>query len=208
MALMGFWIFLALGWRGYLIPIGFFTLASLFTHLGYERKRNRQVAQQRGGTRGPREVLANGLVPLLFTLPMVWLDSKLFTLGYIGAWATALCDTSSTELGNLWGRRSYLIKGFHRVSPGTAGAVSLEGTTAGFVAGSSLISLAYALRLVNLRLVLPLCFAALLGSMMESYLAEIIPPSIKVKHELLNLLNTSLGGGFALLGGILWLTPE
>lgn len=207
MGVMGFWIYLALGWKGYLIPVIFFALGSLFTHLGYEKKRNRQVAQKRGGVRGVREVMANGLVPLALTFPIILLDSRLFTLGYVGAWATALCDTSSTELGGLWGRRNLLIKNLRRVTPGTEGAISLEGTVAGFVVSSFLISAACGMKLVRLKMVLPLCLAALLGSLGESYLAEIMPPNFRIKHELLNLFNSSVGGGLALLWGILMANP-
>ncbi len=207
MGLMGSWIYLALGWRGYLIPFIFFALGSFFTHLGYEKKRSRQVAKRRGGMRGAREVLANGLVPFILTFPIIFVDSRLFMLGYIGAWATALCDTSSTELGGLWGRRNLLIKNLRRVNPGTEGAISLAGTVAGFVAASSLVLLAYCLRLVGSDVVLPLCFAALLGSLLESFLAEVISPNFRGKHELLNLFNTSIGSGLALLWGILMVKP-
>lgn len=208
MGLMGFWIYIALGWRGYIIPIIFFVMGSLFTRLGYEEKRKRLLAQKGEGTRGIREVLANGAVPLILTVPIILVDSRLFTIGYVAAWATALCDTSSTELGGLWGKRSYLIKNLQRVPAGTEGAVSIEGTAAGFLTALILAAAACGLKLVSLKMVLPLGIAALFGSLFESYLAEIIPPTRRIKHEILNIANTSIGSGLALFWGVLLADPK
>ena len=43
-------------------------------------------------------------------------------------------DTASSEIGKAYGRRTFLITTLRPVPPGTEGAVSLEGTTAGAVA--------------------------------------------------------------------------
>jgi len=204
MGLMGFWIYLALGWRCYLVPITFFALGSLFTRLGYAQKKIRRVAEKTGGLRGAREVLANGLVPLVLTLPIMLANAELFMLGYVAAWATALCDTSSTELGGLWGKRTFLVKNLQAVAPGTAGAISLEGTAAGFAAALLLVLAALALGLVTLAAVLPLGLAALAGGLAESLLHEVIRPRHRLRHEALNFANTFIGGGLALAWG--WLT--
>lgn len=201
MWLMGFWIYLSLGWKGFLIPVVFFALASCFTKMGYERKCAKPVAERRGGQRGVKEVLANGIVPLVLTVPIVLTDSNLFRLGYVGAWATALCDTSSTELGVLWGRKTFLIKSRALVPPGASGAISLEGTAAGLAAALLLVLVSCAIGLVPVSMVLPIGFAALLGTLAESWLGEVIPPGQKMKHEILNVSNTAIGGGLALLWG-------
>jgi uncharacterized protein (TIGR00297 family) len=220
MGLMGSWIYVALGWRGYLVPVVFFALGSFFTKLGYEKKRSRHAAQKSEGVRGIREVLANGLVPLAFTIPIglahakllahpgLPVASRLFLLGYVAAWATALCDTSSTELGGLWGKRCFLLRNLQAVPPGTEGAVSIEGTVAGFLAAVALVSIAYVMGLVSVRMVLPSSAAALVGSLLESYLAESMSSAHRIRHELLNVFNTSVGSGLALLWAVLFATPR
>jgi len=59
----------------------------------------------------------------------------------ITALATAACDTTGSEIGQLFGRRAFLATTFTRVEPGTEGALSIEGTLAGIVA-AALVALA------------------------------------------------------------------
>lgn len=199
MGVIGFWIYYALGWRGYLVPIVFFSLGSLFTRIGYERKERRGAAEKRGGTRGVREVLANGLVPLVLTVPILVVDARLFTVGFVGAWATALCDTSGTEMGVLWGARCILVRNLRSVPPGTPGAVSLAGTAAGFAAALVLALIAAGLGLVPVYLAIPIAAAAVVASLLESLLAGVVSPALAYRHEITNIFNTAAGGALAML---------
>lgn len=207
MSCMGVVIFSLLGWRGYLIPIIFFALGSLFTHLGYSRKRALGVAQKNEGKRGAREVLANGSIPTVIALltPMNS-DVKPFFLGFVAAWATALCDTSSTELGSVFGRRAFLIKNLKSVAPGTRGAISIEGTVAGFAAALILVFLASTLGLVDTRAVIPLGIAALVGNLAESLMWEYNSSPRAIVHDALNFANTLIGGGLGLAWGFVTIT--
>jgi uncharacterized protein (TIGR00297 family) len=204
MGCMGFWIYYTLGWRGYLVPIIFFILGSLFTRVGYERKRKRRIAEKAGGTRGVREVLANGIVPLAFTVPILTVDARLFTIGFVGAWATALCDTAATELGGMWGRRCILVRNLRAVPPGTPGAVSIEGPASGFGAALLLVLAASGLGLAPVSLVIPIAAGALVASLLESLLAGLVPRGYAFKHEALNIFNTAVGGVLAVVIGM-WL---
>jgi len=202
MGVMGFWIYLVLDWRGYLVPIAFFVLGSLFTCIGYERKKERGAAEKGGGMRGVREVLANGLVPLVITVPILTVDARLFTIGYVGAWATALCDTSATELGGVWGRRCIHLRSLRTAAPGIPGAISLAGTAGGFAAAILLVLIAAGLGLVRMPLVAPIAAAALAASLLESLLAGLVPPAFGYRHESLNLFNTAIGGALAVMIGL------
>lgn len=203
MGCMGLWIYYTLDWRRYLVPIIFFVLGSIFTRVGYERKRKRRVAEKAGGTRGVREVLANGVVPLVFTIPILTVDARLFTIGFVGAWATALCDTTATEMGGLWGRRCILVRNLRTAPPGTPGAVSIEGTASGFGAAILLALAASGLGLMPLSLVFPIAAGALVASLLESLLAGLVPPGYAFKHEVLNVFNTAAGGVIAVITGTL-----
>jgi len=66
----------------------------------------------------------------------------LFALALVAAFATAAADTVSSEIGQAFGRTAYLVTSFKRVPAGTEGAVSLEGTLAGF--GASTVPAAFA----------------------------------------------------------------
>ena len=204
---MGFLIYFSLGWKGFVIPVLFFVLGSFFTRLGYAKKMARRAAEKNEGKRGAREVLAKGLIPTLCAVPLVVGGSSLFLLGYVGAWAAALCDTSSTELGSLWGKRTVTLRNLRRTAPGTSGAVSLEGTAAGLVAALILVSTACALKLVPPSLVIPLACAALAGSLVESLLGGTVPAAFALKHEVLNLVDTAIGGGLSMLYGACFAKP-
>src|SRR5687767_16037307 len=52
--------------------------------------------------------------------------------------ATAAADTAGSEIGQLWGRRTFLITTLRPVARGTQGAVSVAATVAGIV-GSTLV---------------------------------------------------------------------
>lgn len=205
MGAMGFWFYYALGWRGFLVPIVFFAAGSLFTRIGYERKKERGAAEKTGGTRGVREVLANGLVPLLFTVPILMINARLFMIGYVGAWATALCDTTATELGGLWGRRCIHLRSLRPAAPGTPGAISLEGSLSGFAAAALLVLIAAGLGLAPVSLTIPIAASALVASLLESLLAGLVPSTYAYKHESLNIFNTAAGGTLAVII-TLWLT--
>ena len=59
---------LTLGWPGYLALCLYFALGAGATRLGWRRKRDRGIAEARGGARGARQVAANGGPPALFAV--------------------------------------------------------------------------------------------------------------------------------------------
>ncbi len=132
--LIGATITTALGLPYLALLVVFFLLGSAATRLGYARKAARGIAQERGGVRGWRHAWANGGVPAFLAL-MAGLAPgglrDLLILAYAAAVATAAADTTSSEVGKAYGRRTILITTFRPVPPGTEGAVSLEGTLGG-----------------------------------------------------------------------------
>ena len=104
--------------------------------------RRRRAAGAAPGTRSPRPRCRRLAAIFAATTehPLV------FALAFAGAFATAAADTASSEIGKLWGRRTFLITTLRPVPRGTEGAVSLEGTLAG-VAASALVAALGAWRL-------------------------------------------------------------
>ena len=60
-------------------------------------------------------------------------------------------DTVASEIGKAWGRSTFLVTTFSRVTPGTPGAMSLEGTAAGLLAAFALAATGAALGLIPHR---------------------------------------------------------
>ena len=132
-----------IGW--FLVLLSFFGVGGLATKYRYDEKAVRGVAEDHAGARGTGNVLGNSLVALAAVIgyagvgPIESVEQLVFALAFTGAVATALADTLSSEIGSLYDRPK-LVTTLEPVTPGTDGAVTLEGTLAG-MAGASLVAL-------------------------------------------------------------------
>jgi uncharacterized protein (TIGR00297 family) len=129
------------------------------------------------------------------------LENKEFiTLGFVTAVAASLFDTAATELGQLLGKRAILLTSFHRVTPGTRGAVSFAGSAVGAL-GAGLICLeAYLAAMITGWGVLWALIAACLGVHLESYLAaRLDKPAVACRGQLLNAFHTTIAMLIAML---------
>ena len=188
------------GWRAYLILIGFFVMASGATKVGYEKKAARRIAQEAGGRRGARHAVANcGLAAYLAFLAAGTPYGIAMQIAFTAALATAVFDTVSTEIGQVYGRHPILITTLRPVPPGTDGAVSLEGTGAGLAAGAALAALAWSLGSIPPEGAVVAVFAAFVGTTAESYLGATVEAMKLVDNEAVNFANT-LVGALAALG--------
>jgi len=192
--LVGFVIYLFLDWRGYLLLLAFFVIGSAATKLGYRKKEAARLAQENKGRRGARHALANaGVATACAVFAALTPYPLLFALAFAGAFATAAADTSSSEIGQLLGRRTYLPTNFKPVPRGTEGAVSLEGTLAGILASAVIAALGAALGLYSWRGVLPVIVAAFVGTTFESLVGAALERRRLLDNEALNFLNTLVG---------------
>lgn len=188
--------------RGFAVMAAFFVIGSAVTKLGYRIKAARGIAQEKGGARGWRNAWANGGVPALLAL-MAGLTppglSELFVLAFAASVATAAADTCSSEVGKAYGRRTFLITTFRPVPPGTEGAVSLEGTLGGLAGGALVAAVGAALGLYTWPAAGLVALAGLLGSLAESVIGTVAERRGWLDNDLLNALNTAIGGGLAAL---------
>lgn len=202
--LVGTVIYAFVDWRGYVILLGFFVLGTLLTKLGIRRKEEEKLAQEEGGRRGAKHAVANAGVPLVCAVLALTTDHTLFfVVAFAAAFATAAADTAGTEIGQLWGRRTFLVTTFRPVPRGTDGAVSLEGTLAGLLAGALLGALGAAVGLYPWAGAVVVTAAAFLGSTLESVVGAAVERGRRkalLDNEAMNFLNTLVG---ALLGGFL-----
>ena len=203
-ALSGFVLGTALytfgGWRGFLMLFVFFALGTLTTKLGYRKKAALGIAQEKGGRRGVKNAVANTLTGVLFAFLAVSTASpEIFTAALAAAFATAVCDTVSSEIGQAYGRTHVLITNFRRVPAGTDGAVSLEGTFAGLAASLTLAGIAWQVGLVSLPVAGIVAAAGFAGATIESYLGATIERLDLLDNDLINFANTMIGALLALV---------
>jgi uncharacterized protein (TIGR00297 family) len=188
------------GWRGFLMLLLFFVLGTACTKVGYAKKARLGIAQEKGGRRGAKNAFANTTAGVVFAFLMVATPYHVpFALALAAAFATAAADTVSSEIGQAFGRTTYLVTSFRRVPPGTDGAVSAEGTLAG-IAASALIALAAAKAgLIPTAGVWIVVAAAFAGTTLESYLGATLETMKAVDNEVVNFANT-VAGGLAAIG--------
>lgn len=204
--LIGTAIYAFLDWRGWLLLVAFFVIGSACTKLGYRRKAAANLAQERGGRRGARHALANaGVAAACAVFAALTSYPVLFAVAFAAAFATAAADTASSEIGQLIGRRTFLITTLRPVPRGTEGAVSLEGTLAGIAAAVAVGALGAAVELYPWACVLPVAGAAFIGTTFESVVGATLEQRRLLDNEALNFLNTLVGAlaGIALAALVL-----
>lgn len=197
--LIGGWLLGAIivvygGWQLYLVLLAFFIVGTVMTKVGYRRKAKRGLAQEKGGRRGASHAFSNVGVAAILAFasgnqPLLWFAA-------VAALATAAADTTASEVGQLIGRRTFLPLTLKPVPVGTEGAISIEGTLAGLIAGL-LVAIAGTR---DPRMVALITIAAFLGSYVESLAGNWNRKRTRsIPNGALNFFNTAAGAAFLLL---------
>jgi len=186
------------GWPGLVMLGGLMVVGTGVTQLAYTRKEVLGVAEGRGGRRGIGSVVANAGAGVTFAiLAVVTPYSEAFTIAMVAAFATALFDTTATELGQAFARRQVLITTWRAVPEGTTGGVSVLGTLSGVGGATVLAALGWAMGLISGAAVLAVVLGAFFGSTLESFLGATMGKGSRSDHHLRNLANTVAGAGMA-----------
>ena len=147
--IIGLTVILLGGWNWFLILLSFHIMAGLVTKWRYDYKRSLGVAEEKGGARSWKNVLANGIVAASMTVFEAFVGGQIWALAYLAAVAAAMGDTLATEIGLLNPTPPRLItKPWKIVEPGTSGGVSFLGYTASALAGAIVGFLGYILGVV------------------------------------------------------------
>lgn len=187
----------------YVALIAFFIIGTACTKLGYRRKAEAGLAQERGGRRGAEHAFANVGVAAICAIA-VWRGLGLVPLFMgISALATAAADTAGSEIGQLIGRRAFMPLSFRRVERGTEGAISIEGTLAGAlaafavaVAGTAIVAnrlrpgFAGGVILSKSHVIAVVTTCGFLGSYIESITGTYLR---NVPNTTMNFFNTAVG---------------
>lgn len=196
---------LAMGTGGlYSLLVIFFLLATLATKVGYHEKEVWGVAQENRGKRRARHTLANGILALMAVVLYGCtngIEAHLLIF-YCAALATALGDTVSSELGQVYGRQPFMPTTFRLVPVGTVGAVSIEGTLCGMGATILFTFIALLLSDITIQMAPVVILGSWIGFFAESYIGGYwTEEGVEVSNEWMNVLNTFIGGTLALVFG-------
>lgn len=203
---VGFLILYFGGWGSFAVLVLFFVLGSAATRLGYRRKAAMGVAQEDKGRRGAKHAFANcgtaaaAAVLYFISVHSGWAHTEWALVALAGAFATALFDTTSSEIGQLYGKHPFLITTFRPVPVGTDGAVSVEGTLAGLAAGVALGAIGALAGMYGTAGILYVAIGAFIGTSFESIIGAMGSAKSRFNNEFLNFLNTLVGGAAA--GGL------
>ena len=194
-----------LGWPGYTVVMGYFLVGSAVTRIGMAKKEAAGIAEKRAGVRGPENVWGSALTAALCALGVFmvmsgWLFESsdrwiaLFGLAYVASFATKLSDTTASEVGKAYGKRTFLITTLRPVPAGTEGAISLEGTLAGVLGSALIASVGWAVGLIPLSGILLCLVAAFIATNLESVIGATLQDQWPwLTNELVNIINTTIG---------------
>jgi uncharacterized protein (TIGR00297 family) len=178
----------------------FFGAGTAATRAGYRAKARRGIAQERGGARGWRSAWANGAVPAVLALAALAAPSgarELWVLAYAASVATAAADTCASEIGKACAGRTVSVASGRTVPPGTEGGISLEGTLGGLAGAALVAGVGAATGLHGTAAAVVVGLAGVLGTLAESALGALAGGHLG--DDLLNVINTALGGAIAVL---------
>lgn len=189
-AISCFVLYVGGGLSTFVALITVFALAWITTRLGYKRKQLLGTAERRDGRKGS-QVLANlGVATACAAISVLGHNRPAFLLAMAAALSEAAADTTSSEVGQAFGKTARLVTTWSPVTPGTDGAVSLIGTMAGAIAAGLVTFVCVLGGLMPGRWV-PICvLSALLGMFLDSFLGAWLERRHLINNDLVNFLGT------------------
>jgi len=198
-ALIGIVIYAAGGWRAWVLLFATFFVAAAASRFGVKRKVLLGIEEERGGRRGAGNAFANcGIAAFAAVAAVATTHHAAAWLAFVAALTAGGSDTVASEIGKAWGKSTFLVTSFGRVKPGTPGAMSLEGTTAGVVSAFGLALIAVALGQITTAMIVAVVVGATVGALVESVLAAALEGPGILNNDMLNFINTAVAAAVAL----------
>ena len=180
-------------------PGAFLGLLSLFgltwaaTRTG---KRNREAAEREA--RNASQVLANVGVAALCAVVYGFLREPWLLLAMAAALAEPAADTVSSECGQAFSQRVFLITNLERVEPGTDGGVSVAGTLSGAVAAFLVSAVCGWGCGLPQKWIWVSTAAGIVGMVADSYLGALLERRGRLGNDAVNFLGTLVAAIVAL----------
>ncbi len=194
-AIIGGICFIAGGIK-WIIPLFvFFVLGSLESSYKKAFKKKAGVEQS---VRTYRNVFSNGGAAAIFALMYLFMHDELYFIGLMGAMATAMADTSATELGQVYGRHPRLIINMKKVPLGTPGGVSKEGLLFSLL-GSGVIASLLFIWSYSVAIFIAILISGFVGALIDSFVGASIERKGYINTHMVNLVATIAGGYLAVV---------
>jgi uncharacterized protein (TIGR00297 family) len=199
-AVIGAIIYAGGGAGAWVLLLATFLAAAVTSRLGLARKERLGIAEERGGRRGAGNAIANcGVAAIAANAAVATPHHTAALTALVAALTAGGSDTVASEIGKAWGRSTFLITTLKRVSPGTAGAMSMEGTAAGLLAAVALAAAGFALGLIPASAIVIIVVAATAGALVESALGATLEGPGILNNDMLNFINTAVAAGVVLV---------
>ena len=198
-ALVGAIIYLGGGLGAWVLLLVTFLVASVTSRFGLTRKEQFGIAEERGGRRGAGNAIANcGVAAVAAIAAIATPHASASLVALVAALTAGGSDTVASEIGKAWGRSTFLVTTFSRVTAGTPGAMSLEGTAAGLVAAFALAGTGAALGLIPASAIVIVVAGATVGALVESALGATLEGPGILNNDMLNFINTAVAAAVVL----------
>ena len=198
-----------LSWQGWMSVVIYLFFGSFVTKIGYKFKKEKGIAEKRGGRRGPENVwgsAATGLFLAIMTkLSTNTANIVMFKIGFAASFAAKLADTFGSEIGKRFGKETYLITSFKKVDRGTEGGISIEGTLASVLGSIFMAFIMLRLSIISTKYhFIVVLVSGFLATLSESIIGAKFQNKYKLSNELVNAIQTSIASVFAIFALILY----
>jgi uncharacterized protein (TIGR00297 family) len=194
------------GLSAFLILLSFFLMGSAISKIGLARKIGAGAAEEREGARGAGSVIGKCTVGVILSLLIAMAGGIMqggfaawLGLAYAGAFAAALADTCSSELGPVFGGKAILLTTFRSAQHGTPGAVSLAGTVCALAGAISVGILASVVGVATIKAVLYVTVSSFVAGIVESCMRALWGKQTSFAKQASNAFLTLVGA----LGAVL-----
>jgi uncharacterized protein (TIGR00297 family) len=196
----GWLIYLGSGFAGLTMLAVFFLVGSFATSWKFDLKEKLALAEKSQGRRNAGQVIANAGVAALLGLvsTIIPLHLNLVHLMIASSFASAISDTLSSELGNLYGKNYFNIITFKKEQRGLNGVVSMEGTLFG-LAGALLIAIIYSSWFGWSQHFVWIIIAGTIGNISDSVFGATLERKNILDNDAVNFLNTLIAALVAML---------
>ena len=145
-----------------------------------KHRRGEDAVAKKGDCRDGVQVIANGLIPMMFAILYSITANDIYLIAYVAALAEAFADTAASGMG-AFSNNAYDVFKFRRIKRGLSGGMSLVGTLSSLVASFVIGAIAYAFGAVSPISMLVISLAGFAGAIFDSFLGSVFQIKYKCK---------------------------
>jgi len=189
-----------LSWQGWMSVVIYLLFGSLVTKIGFKFKKEKGIAEKRGGRRGPENVWGSAATGLFLAIMTKFNAANIvmFKVGFAASFAAKLADTFGSEIGKRFGKDTYLITSLKKVDRGTEGGISIEGTLASVLGSIFMSFIMLRLSIISTNHFIVVICSGFLATLSESIIGAKFQNKYNLSNEMVNAIQTSIASFFAI----------